>query len=505
MYFIGQSTSCERLSNRGKEFVLGFGPQHPQKAYDGSIRLYVSSYHNATVRVEAPFLGMNRTYSVQEGEVKVISLSAETRMSAMGKQKKGIRLTSNHRFSVYGLQMLNSTSEGFLGLPVSLLGKRYVIASYSPSFSSFIQVVAKEQTRVQFRLRIPDGGDIKYNGKTYKDGQLLNVSLAALDSFLLLGKWYELTGTVITSDKPIAVFSGNDCTFVPENVEPCNHLVEQMPPYFSLGRTYFTRRTAGDIFRVIAADNKTAVYVDKKLERRDLQEGHHFDIPQCSTQFSAINTSKPSLLVHYSKGKSDINSKSKPFMTIVPSENQWSNDYMLEVPKDLNNHDFNGALNITIKTNRRGGFRVKSLTLTGNFNWSVIPNTEYSTTSLKLNGRSHHVYHSSPLVNFSAIFYGELGGKSFGFPAGLGALDFDECQNPKDNNCDVNANCSNVLGSCRCECQEGFVGDGITCQGTDFSKLPRTPLELCRCPVTTGKLQRYIYCLPPKPFNQNEI
>ena len=39
----------------------------------------------------------------------------------------------------------------------------------------------------------------------------------------------DLTGTRITSSKPLSVFSGSDCVSVPQNIGHCNHLVEQVP------------------------------------------------------------------------------------------------------------------------------------------------------------------------------------------------------------------------------------------------------------------------------------
>ena len=43
-------------------------------------------------------------------------------------------------------------------------------------------------------------------------------------------------------------------------------------------------------------------------------------------------------------------------------------------------------------------------------------------------------------------------------------LDMDECKlNISD--CDVNANCSNTLGSYKCTCKVGYTGDGHSCSG----------------------------------------
>ena len=42
-------------------------------------------------------------------------------------------------------------------------------------------------------------------------------------------------------------------------------------------------------------------------------------------------------------------------------------------------------------------------------------------------------------------------------------LDINECRG--DNDCDVNANCTNTEGSFTCACRSGYKGDGKTCKG----------------------------------------
>ena len=44
-------------------------------------------------------------------------------------------------------------------------------------------------------------------------------------------------------------------------------------------------------------------------------------------------------------------------------------------------------------------------------------------------------------------------------------VDIDECSNGS-HVCDVNANCTNTVGSHNCTCKEGFTGNGDTCSGT---------------------------------------
>lgn len=47
-------------------------------------------------------------------------------------------------------------------------------------------------------------------------------------------------------------------------------------------------------------------------------------------------------------------------------------------------------------------------------------------------------------------------------------LDIPECLIPS-HNCDANARCTETPGSFDCTCNEGFFGNGRTCQGNDYS------------------------------------
>ena len=44
-------------------------------------------------------------------------------------------------------------------------------------------------------------------------------------------------------------------------------------------------------------------------------------------------------------------------------------------------------------------------------------------------------------------------------------LDINECSNTDDNNCHESAICTNTNGSFTCQCQNGYTGNGTTCNG----------------------------------------
>ena len=44
--------------------------------------------------------------------------------------------------------------------------------------------------------------------------------------------------------------------------------------------------------------------------------------------------------------------------------------------------------------------------------------------------------------------------------------DVNECAKVDDNDCDVNATCTNTPGSFNCDCNKGFRGNGRDCRGS---------------------------------------
>ena len=47
-------------------------------------------------------------------------------------------------------------------------------------------------------------------------------------------------------------------------------------------------------------------------------------------------------------------------------------------------------------------------------------------------------------------------------------LDINECSNTGDNNCHENVLCTNTNGSLTCQCENGYTGNGTTCNGKWF-------------------------------------
>ncbi|PFX22514.1 Fibroblast growth factor receptor 1 [Stylophora pistillata] len=392
-------------------------PQHPIRLFSGNNVLYISSFEDGLVRVHVPSLTEfpEKSYPLSAGGSTIVKLSGgvRTNCNSGSEIKKGIRITAAKPISVQGLVDATPDVEGFLGLPVDALGTFYIAATYHPVINAIIQVVATtDDTNVTITLRTK--GRVQYEDKWYGNGAVLSENLNYLDVFQILAD-QDLTGTIIRSTKPIAVFTGNDCTMVPENQLPCNHLVEQIPPVSLWGKVFVTNPTPwGDEFHVVAANQNTAVFVDSQ-NKGSLNEGEKYKIDASWEKSLVISTSQPSLVMQYSK------TGNSPSMNVVPPVQWFTNDYTVHVSQDGQGNTFNCSVNIIIDTSLRSDLRVKDADSVIK-NWIAIPGSGgFSSASIQLTSNgTYHVYHVNSLTTFSAVFYGtNRNGRLFAMPAGM--------------------------------------------------------------------------------------
>ncbi|WP_157069973.1 IgGFc-binding protein [Sandaracinus amylolyticus] len=98
------------------------------------------------------------------------------------------------------------------------------------------------------------------------------------------GAEYDLTGTIVRADGPVAVIAGHDCTFVPFDRWACDHLEEQLFPVESLGRSAFVAPTSPlrdepNLLRVVsAADANTITFTPAIHAPITLGRGEHAEL-----------------------------------------------------------------------------------------------------------------------------------------------------------------------------------------------------------------------------------
>ncbi|GHB58079.1 hypothetical protein GCM10007390_09430 [Persicitalea jodogahamensis] len=225
-------TFAQLKDNKGTDFWLSFN----ENIGPSDLFLYVTGEEAGTGTVTIPGLSFTQNFTTTPGTITTITLPSNATLASSGTvDNKGIRVTASKEITVYGMNLRSASTDAYLGLPTDALGQEYLIMSYEgiggSALDSQIGIVATQNgTSINFALKASSG---IYAANTphsviLNEGQTFYLRSDAAQDF---------TGSVITSSKPIAVFSGTRCANVPPNVTFCDHLVEQMPPPMAWAKT----------------------------------------------------------------------------------------------------------------------------------------------------------------------------------------------------------------------------------------------------------------------------
>ena len=173
-------------------------------------------------------------------------------------------------------------------------------------------------------------------GGMFVEGVPVRVSLPEEAQTLYIGSIRDLTGSKVTSNRPIAFMSGHECGTIPVNFEFCDQLLEQFPPTATWGRTFLTSpiqgRDAYDLFKVVASEDDTLVTIsctgDQPFQILLLQSGEFSTMNKSSFTFCYIQSALPILVVQFSIVSSvDDVISGDPFMVIIPPLEQYRSSY----------------------------------------------------------------------------------------------------------------------------------------------------------------------------------
>ncbi|XP_066269367.1 IgGFc-binding protein-like [Branchiostoma lanceolatum] len=402
------STGLHVRDNRGTEFLVVFTEnmlrqQHPPKLFiTGTVT------QDTAVTVEAPFKSFTQSLTVKYGQVSIVEIPRDIELRGTSKASKAIRITSDAEIVVYGVFTEQASSDAFLALPVDVLGDEYYTAGYHPRGepSEFAVVGVEDGTTVTITTTQKVKGNI--DGQKFERGSTKTLTLNRMEAVQLQSD-NDLTGSHITSDKPVAVFSGNKFTTVPQISGTGDHLVEQLPPVNTWGRRFVTvpleGRTGGDVFRVVAAKDNTQVRLSGS-QSRTLQAGEFWEMDIPSDEYHMINASEPIMVLQFSKtGRNVDRTDTDPFMMYLPPIEQFAADYAFATA-DLISGTTKNYVSIVLRTDELDGLLLDGGKLPQSTAWHPIPDTDLSATGLSVDPGTHTLKHTSPIVTFSGMLSG---------------------------------------------------------------------------------------------------
>jgi hypothetical protein len=184
-----------------------------------------------------------------------------------------------------------------------------------------------------------------------EDGTTLDTTggPATLDAFdVQVYSTNDATGFFVGSDAPVAVFSGTECSFIPDGVYACDHLEEQVVPAASWGTKYVggrhpVRLTSSndapeDVYwRVVAGVPNTTVTLTPAVAGAQINLADAGDFQEFTTTESFVAESNdPFMLVQYMSGCRNVTpvpinpnnpcnepATGDPYMIQMPPVDQW--------------------------------------------------------------------------------------------------------------------------------------------------------------------------------------
>ena len=258
---------------------------------------------------------------------------------------------------------------------------------------------------------------------TVATGTPFSFTLHELQTFLLGAPRNDLTGTSIVSNKPLTVISGHECGNVPDNVQYCEHLTEQIPPTVNWGQQFLLTPYSGkpvQYYKVIAAEDETTYNLTCGMDNtvthalQSSGSSHSHDI-QYFSGYCYIFSDKPILVSQLGTGYNF----GDPVISLVPSLDQYSQQVVFVSP-NISGITFH-YINIATTTND------STILLDGDelsLTWDAIydhANTVVGyCTILNVNKLSLDIPHTlTSYDNFSTLVYGFGQTSGYSYSAGV--------------------------------------------------------------------------------------
>jgi len=152
----------------------------------------------------------------------------------------------------------------------------------------------------------------------------------------------DLTGSLVTSDKPVQVISGHYCADVPDGIAACDHMEESMFPVDTLGLHYIVNAPAVttiptgkvEVIRIIAtADNTTLNYDPPQPGApTSIATAGTFVEIQNSTASFQITADQKVLVAQYMEGQDAGGGTGDPALALAVPVEQFRTDYLFHAP-----------------------------------------------------------------------------------------------------------------------------------------------------------------------------
>lgn len=426
-------------------------PQNYETQAGKYVQLYVTSDKATTVNV-AITGGTTYKFPIAAYQTASFFIPLGWEVTTSGIiENKGIRVWSNDaNLSASVLSRNPATSDGTNILPIQAWGTEYVVGAYGSLYEGFgpttydypseFVVFAAYDSSV---ITITPSADIRVENKPdsvlHKKGVPFTVTLDKGECIQYQATLaqnlddYDMTGTVITSTKPVGVIGASQCPNIPGDFTYCDFICEMIPPVSSWGKAYhslpFANRRGGDSFLVIGSKEGQNIYRNNSIFCT-LQKYKPFFRPDIS-EASSWTSDAPFMLAQYINSTTwrddqgiDNNGIGDPAMMMHLPTTKYSDTVVFQTPTISTGTGFSNYVHVIMHdssvahTTLDGG----PISMVPNFKKTKIPNSNYTGCSLRLIGNGTHTVESDSTVGVNVYGYGSYDSYAWSGPTKVDAI-----------------------------------------------------------------------------------
>ncbi len=459
--------------SQGRLFYIAFPEnEHPDFVIDDvNLSIFISSVFNTNVTLTGPD-GTVISDSIFSGETKSFDLTNFTDFNWEVDEceqiiQKSIKITSEKPVSVYGMNIKQYSSDGFMAIPVKSWGNEYFHCAFYdfsnypsgrfPRGGGFIIIASEDNTdcKIIFKSVNNASGDT-FKGR--KPGDTIVIAMNAGHVYNVRSQGFErgefdLSGSHIISNKPVGLISYHMRTAIPSwsrHIDGRDHLIEMIPPVSAWGKNFHTgqynRKEQGDFFRLMASKKNTnwsVKWYDQNTGEMIGNESGNLKNPgeifeyliedvkgDGSDRFKSIrgnsvwNADKPVMLMQYSYSSDwDAARDFDPFMIVAAPDEQFIKSSIFQTPADNYGFDDN-RLNLIFDATELNKSEIMQVRFDGKLLSELIndtdlinfPDNRFYKLSINIPPGNHELRGSVP---FSGQIFGFSEYNSYGWPAAM--------------------------------------------------------------------------------------
>ena len=287
-------------------------------------------------------------------------------------------------------------------------------------------VIVGTANQTIINITVPVSAVIKINNSvdwsSIVSGTLYSYVIQRLQIVYIAAYTTDLTGTRVTTNKPISLFSGHECASL-----PCDHLAEQIPPTELWGTVHYfapipNRRSY--TIKIVAAYDSTNIniYCNGTSTSHTINAGRSTSVTYNNQEFCGVYTNKKVLVVQFNL-RNNAASQRVALMTLIPATSHYT-DSVTSTTIQARTESNNDYINIIVLPDYYQPTMI-SLTTAGGVRQSLdsqswVPITRNSVTKAYAAqvSISHGVFEVNH-VNSSALMTVVVYGVSYGHPGFL--------------------------------------------------------------------------------------